>query len=87
VVGVGEKKTLQIAFCFPVLESEKTNDASFLQQLLITKGLVSLGHRISYIAPISDFMEVICTQDIATKEVAARTWTRSAWFNIARKVS
>ena len=81
------KRSIRIAYCFPVLRAENSTEASFLQQKLITDGLKDQGHRLTYVAQAEDLSEVICTQDISRHERAARTWTISTWFVLARKVT
>lgn len=81
------KRSIRIAYCFPVLRAENSTEASFLQQKLITDGLKAQGNCITYVAQAEDLTEVICTQDISRPERAVRTWTKSKWFALIRKVT
>lgn len=74
--------SLRIAFCLPKL----TGGADLLQQMQIATGLQARGHALTFIAP-RDLSETVCTKDLQVPTLASRTWSRKAWFNIARKVT
>jgi glycosyltransferase involved in cell wall biosynthesis len=80
--GSLKNNSLQIAFCLPKI----TGGADLLQQKQIAAGLQSHGHDLTFIAPL-DLSETVCTKDLQTPSLAPRTWSKAAWFDIARKIT
>ncbi len=75
------ERAFRIAYCLPKL----TGGADLRQQLQIAAGLQARGHRLTFVAP-RDLVETVCTQDLSIPALAARTWSRTAWFEFARKI-
>lgn len=77
-----KSQTLKIAYCLPQL----TGGADLLQQKTIASGLQSRGHELTFIAPV-DLSETVCTRNLQELTLAPRTWSKSAWFTLARKIT
>jgi glycosyltransferase involved in cell wall biosynthesis len=76
------KGSLRIAYCLPKI----TGGADLLQQMQIAAGLQARGHALTFVAP-RDLAETVCTKDLQIPTLASRTWSKTAWFNVARKIT
>lgn len=73
---------LRIAYCMPKL----TGGADLLQQRQIAAGLQARGHHLTFISSLN-LSDTVCTNDLQVPALAPRTWSNSAWFNIAKKIT
>jgi glycosyltransferase involved in cell wall biosynthesis len=76
------KGALRIAYCLPKV----AGGADLLQQMQIATGLQARGHALTFVAP-RDLTETVCTGDLQIPTLAARTWSKTGWFNVARKIT
>lgn len=78
--------SLRIAYCLPELEPLNFGRAYLLQQMHIAAGLQTRGHTLTFVAQ-RNLSETVCTKDLQIPTLAPQTWSRTGWFNIARKIT
>lgn len=85
-------KKLQIAFCPPEFQSLRLAmrgepiNATYLLQSHIARGLLSRGHRLTYISQ-RDLGDNVCTTDLEKPILATLTWADSVPFNLLKKIT
>jgi len=80
-------KQLRIAFCLPefvpfqqVWRSE-AGDAAYIQQKSIAEGLLGLGHKLTFVAPL-DRADLICASASLNVTIAPRSWSNTPMFRL-----
>jgi glycosyltransferase involved in cell wall biosynthesis len=76
---------LKIAFCLSELRSADTTESFFLQQMMVASRLQTRGHALTYFGPVN-LEDAVFTPDLNKPELAPRTWTKSPWFTLVRRV-
>jgi len=66
--------------------NDEPADATYVIQANLAKGLQTRGHQLTLVAP-RDLRDVMCANGHGTDaRIVPRTWTRSAWFELASKI-
>lgn len=78
-------RPLKIAYCLPTLETPETGGAYVIQQKLIAAGLQSRGHLLTFVGP-HNLVDTVCTKDLNHLTLAPRTWSKTSWFTVLRKL-